>query len=58
MLRTLFQRLFKGAPIKLEVGAQCPAFRALNTEGVFVTEADLKGKRTVLWFYPRASTPG
>ena len=39
-------------------GSPCPRFQALDTEGNLVTDADLAGRRTVLWFYPKAATPG
>ena len=42
----------------LAPGSPCPTFRALDTEGNPVTDADLAGKRAVLWFFPKADTPG
>lgn len=42
----------------IAVGIPCPAFRTLDTEGKIVTQADLLGKRAVLWFFPKAATPG
>ncbi len=35
-----------------------PAFEVVNHQGEPRTQADLKGKTTVLWFYPMAGTPG
>jgi peroxiredoxin Q/BCP len=35
-----------------------PAFQASATSGVTVTEQDLLGRYTVLYFYPKDSTPG
>ncbi|NQU50594.1 MAG: redoxin domain-containing protein [Planctomycetes bacterium] len=58
MLLTLLRRLIKGTPKMLEVGSPCPEFSVVDSDGNTVTRADLVGKRTVLWFYPRASTPG
>ena len=58
MIRTFFRRLFKGTTGPIAVGASCPAFTALDTDGNPVTETDIQGKRTVLWFFPKADTPG
>ena len=58
MLRTFLRRLFVGTPKMIAVGIPCPAFRTLDTEGKIVTQADLLCKRAVLWFFPKAATPG
>ncbi|PCJ53167.1 MAG: hypothetical protein COA70_09545 [Planctomycetota bacterium] len=42
----------------LLAGAACPDFTATDSTGHLVTRADLLGQRTVLWFYPKAATPG
>ncbi|MDP7062379.1 MAG: redoxin domain-containing protein [Planctomycetota bacterium] len=42
----------------LPTGSTCPSFRAFDTEGRAVTDVDLRGKRAVLWFFPKADTPG
>lgn len=42
----------------LKVGAKAPAFRLSNTEGKTVKLSDLKGKKVVLYFYPKDMTPG
>ena len=39
-------------------GFVLPDFSLLDNEGNAVTRADLLGKKTVLWFYPKAATPG
>jgi peroxiredoxin Q/BCP len=41
-----------------EVGNQAPAFKLTNAEGKLVKLADFKGKRVVLYFYPKDDTPG
>lgn len=42
----------------LQIGDKMPAFRALDETGKEVTEKDLSGKKTVIYFYPKDSTPG
>ncbi len=58
MLGTLLRRLIQGAPPMLQPGELCPSFEVLDSDGNTVTDADFRGKRVVLWFYPMASTPG
>ncbi|MEW6127670.1 MAG: thioredoxin-dependent thiol peroxidase [Acidobacteriota bacterium] len=41
-----------------EVGDQAPAFKLTNAEGKSVKLSDFKGKRLVLYFYPKDDTPG
>jgi peroxiredoxin Q/BCP len=42
----------------LIAGAQAPDFRLPRDEGGDVTLADFEGRKLVLYFYPRADTPG
>ena len=42
----------------LEVGAAAPDFSAASTGGGTVKLSDFKGKWVVLYFYPKAFTPG
>jgi len=42
----------------LKVGDKAPQFTALNQKGKKVSLNDFKGKKLVLFFYPKASTPG
>ena len=42
----------------LKTGARAPDFEASDHEGRTVRLGDLSGKRVVLWFYPKADTPG
>jgi thioredoxin-dependent peroxiredoxin len=42
----------------LEVGQAAPAFSATAHDGRAVSLGDYKGKTVVLWFYPKADTPG
>ncbi|MFN0111058.1 MAG: thioredoxin-dependent thiol peroxidase [Blastocatellia bacterium] len=42
----------------LKVGAKAPAFSLKNTNGETVKLSDFKGKKVVLYFYPKDMTPG
>jgi peroxiredoxin Q/BCP len=42
----------------LKKGDVAPPFSLEDHEGKRVALADLKGQRVVLWFYPKADTPG
>lgn len=43
---------------QLKVGDHAPNFSALDEQGNTITLADYKGKKLVVFFYPKASTPG
>ena len=40
------------------VGDAAPDFTLKDQNGKDVSLAKLRGKRVVIWFYPKASTPG
>jgi thioredoxin-dependent peroxiredoxin len=42
----------------LEVGDKAPAFRTTDQDGDEVSLRDFKGKKVVLYFYPKDDTPG
>lgn len=42
----------------LDAGAPFPGWKLLDHTGAAVSSGDLAGKRYLLWFYPKASTPG
>lgn len=42
----------------LEPGSQAPDFSVSDDEGNIRTLKDFAGKTLVLWFYPKADTPG
>lgn len=42
----------------LREGDLAPDFSTKNQDGETVTLADLKGQRTILYFYPKDNTPG
>ena len=59
MLKHLFGEFFrKGKRPMLTVGSMAPEFELLDHLGRKVKLAELRGKRVVLWFYPKADTPG
>ena len=43
---------------RLEIGDQAPAFTLPNDSGETTSLADYQGKRVLVYFYPRANTPG
>ena len=42
----------------LKAGDKAPNFSAANQDGKTISLSDFKGKKLVLFFYPKASTPG
>jgi len=42
----------------LNIGDQAPDFSLLDQDGKQVSLGDFRGKKILLWFYPKASTPG
>ena len=48
----------KAARAELKVGQKAPDFTALNEKGEKVKLSDLKGKKVILYFYPKDDTPG
>jgi thioredoxin-dependent peroxiredoxin len=59
MLGTFLRRLLsRGGHPMLKPGDQAPEFDLQDHRGNRVRLADLRGKRVVLWFYPKADTPG
>ena len=45
-------------PTHLKPGDKAPDFEALTTDGHKVSLADYRGKKLILYFYPRDDTPG
>ena len=48
----------KAASAGLKVGRKAPDFTVLNDAGQKVKLSDFKGKKVVLYFYPKDDTPG
>ena len=42
----------------LPIGAPAPQFTVQTHEGKGLSLMDLGGKKVLLWFYPKADTPG
>ena len=42
----------------LQIGDKAPAFSLLNQDEDTISSEKLLGKKYLLWFYPKASTPG
>ena len=42
----------------LNVGQAAPDFTLKTHEGKTVSLKDFRGKKILLWFYPKADTPG
>ncbi|MBD5772135.1 thioredoxin-dependent thiol peroxidase [Marinomonas colpomeniae] len=42
----------------IEIGQKAPEFNAKDQNGDIITLSQFKGKKVVLYFYPRDSTPG
>jgi peroxiredoxin Q/BCP len=45
-------------PRMLQVGERAPDFTARTHDGGMLRLADLRGHKVLLWFYPKADTPG
>ena len=43
---------------ELKIGDQAPDFKGVDQDGNPITFADYQGKKLVVFFYPKASTPG
>jgi peroxiredoxin Q/BCP len=41
----------------LKIGAKAPAFKGINQHGETISLGKLKGKKVILYFYPKDSTP-
>tara|TARA_Y100000994_G_scaffold238851_1_gene231844 strand:- start:53 stop:187 length:135 start_codon:yes stop_codon:yes gene_type:complete len=42
----------------LNIGDKAPNFTLPDANGKSVSLSDFKGKKVILWFFPKASTPG
>lgn len=44
--------------MELKVGDKAPSFKCADQDGIIRTEKEFKGAPYVIYFYPRADTPG
>tara|TARA_Y100000816_G_scaffold107800_1_gene75182 strand:+ start:246 stop:377 length:132 start_codon:yes stop_codon:yes gene_type:complete len=42
----------------IKVGQKAPNFNLPNQNGKDISLSDFLGKKVVLWFFPKANTPG
>ena len=42
----------------LKIGSKAPEFHLSDQDGETINITDFKGQKVLLWFYPKASTPG
>ena len=42
----------------LKVGDEAPDFTLPNSDNKSVSLSDFSGKKLILWFFPKANTPG
>lgn len=57
-LKKVFGGSGSGSGNLLEPGTPAPDFGAKAHDGSTVALSDLRGHKVVLWFYPKADTPG
>jgi len=44
--------------IELQIGDQAPEFKGIDQNGEAISSKDYIGKKLIVFFYPKASTPG
>ena len=42
----------------LKIGEKAPEFNLDDQDGNSINLSDFEGQKVLLWFYPKASTPG
>lgn len=42
----------------LQVGEKAPDFQGINQKGEMISLSDFRGKKVILYFYPKDNTPG
>jgi len=52
------KRGIKKGELMLDIGTKAPDFTLPDQNGDDVSLSDFSGKKIVLWFFPKASTPG
>lgn len=54
----IFEQIGSKDMMQLKEGDKAPDFSSVNEKGEPVSLADFKGKKLILFFYPKADTPG
>ena len=54
----LIRHMMFGSSLPLKPGDRAPDFEGTDEEGRKVALRDYRGRNVVLWFYPKADTPG
>ena len=42
----------------LNIGESAPDFELLNYDNTLINSSSLRGKKYIIWFFPKANTPG
>lgn len=58
ILKYALRKVLRKMPSLLDPGTPAPAFSVADHRGDTIDSAQLNGTRYVLWFYPKADTPG
>ncbi len=58
IVQTLWDRILGRRRQMLQVGTEAPDFLVNDHNGNRVTLKDLRGQKVILWFFPKADTPG
>jgi peroxiredoxin Q/BCP len=58
VLLTFLKRLLMSNPDLLSVGDAAPDFECTSHTGDTIRLSDFRGQRLILWFFPKADTPG
>ena len=57
-LKGIVKSVLRGKGQMLQPGDEAPDFEVTDHNGNRVHLRDLRGQKVVLWFYPKADTPG
>ena len=57
-LKGIVKTALRGKATMLQPGDEAPDFEVTDHTGKRVRLSELRGQKVVLWFYPKADTPG
>lgn len=57
-MHRIFTKIKLSIMTNLKIGDKAPSFKAKDEQGNTISLADYQGKKLVVFFYPKASTPG